>query len=254
MMRLIVIVLFIGLSCVGCKEKGSTSESSASTDTTTVSSSGEVCSVNPLEGYWISANYKNELLDNLSPYLCSKNLTDITEVWINEKNANVVYGNAEAEGYEYSKSSAAESFEIELSNGFKMAYKGDNKATISGNNIDDELVKCEKPLLNRTALEQFVVSHLFVGNYETLDGDVTLKEDGTIQGIPNYSSYKVFTTFEELSDFDLIEFRDLDGKADYKAWEIKGDLLILYNIVPGDAYVFAKGKEWKRLKLKEAVS
>ena len=253
MRHLKLLFLTISLGLVSCKEKGDVN-SAASSDSTFESSTIEVCSVNPLKGYWISASYKSEILDNFSAYLCSKNLGDITEVWINEKNAHVVYANAEGEGYEYSKSENEESFEIEFSNNLKMLYKGDNKALIRGNKMEEDLVKCEKPLVDRSALEQFVVSHLFVGSYETLGNDVELREDGTLVGLSNYSSYKVFTTFEELSDFDLIEFRDSEGKVDYKAWEIKGDVIVLYSIVPGNAYVFAKGKEWKRLKLRDAVS
>ncbi|MFY0671780.1 MAG: hypothetical protein JXQ87_00165 [Bacteroidia bacterium] len=254
MLRLVLISLFIGLCFFCCKEKSSIKSSENLNDSSTTCSLGEVCDVNPLDGYWISERYKKGLTDNLSPFLCSKKIGDVSEVWINEKSAHVVYGNAEGDSYEYVKSKEEESFEIELSNQMKITYQGDNRALITGNKIDEYLSKCEEPFEGRSALEQFVISHLFVGSYESLEGNVSLNEDGTLMGLANYLSYKVFTSFEELSDFDLIELRDLNGKADYKAWEIQGDILILFNIVPGDSYVFAKGKEWKRLKLKEAIS
>lgn len=243
-----------------CKDKTKTEETgvlitdsnSSNTNAVLGAANDSACAINPLVGYWLSANYQKNILANLSPYKCSKTIYDVSEIAVDKDAAKVVYGNAEAEELSY-KIEQGEKFEMTLKNQMKFRYKGNNKAQLTAKKIDEEFVKVEEPLSGRSILEQFVVSRLIVGEYESKFGNVVFKEDGRIQGLEKYASYKVFTTFEELSDFDLIEFRDLNEKADYKAWAIDGDVLILYEIVPGSAYLFEKGDEWLRLKLKTAV-
>lgn len=236
-----------------CGNKEKKTSSANKQDISTEADSAKEIEINPLMGYWISRAYNKELLDNLSPYKCSRNINGITELWINEKMAKVVFNNAEGQDFNY-VNEAAEKYTLKLSDNLSIIYNGDNKAIIKNGKERNDLIKSEKPYGNRTVLEQFVVSHLFVGEYITNNGKVVFNEDGSLTGLDKYLTYKVYTSFEELSDFDLIEFRDVDGKADYKAWEIQDDILILYNIVPGEAYVFGKGKEWLRLKLSKALS
>lgn len=241
------LILLIASSC-GNKETQATASNQAEIITT----DSATCVVNPLMGNWLNSSYHKAILDNLSPYKSLKLIGDFSEILVEENSVSLVYNNSESEKLTFTKESG-EKFVLKLSNGLDLTYNGNNKAQIVGKKINESFAKVEKPGDGRSTVEQFVMSRLIAGTYNSKTSKVSFSENGSVSGIENYSFYKVYTVFEELSDFDIMEFRDAAGKASFKAWEIKNDELILFNIQPGTSYIFEKGDEWLRLKLIEAV-
>ena len=88
-----------------CKDKTKTEETgvlitdsnSSNTNAVLGAANDSACAINPLVGYWLSANYQKNILANLSPYKCSKTIYDVSEIAVDKDAAKVVYGNAEAE-------------------------------------------------------------------------------------------------------------------------------------------------------------
>ncbi|MBI1183764.1 hypothetical protein GC194_05810 [bacterium] len=244
------IVLSGSLFFAGCKEKPKGSEETLSANINAADSTKES---NTLLGSWISASYQKAVLENRSPYRSIPQLGEISELEVDGNEVSLVYNNSEGEVFAYEEVKGQQ-YSLKLGNGLQLVYNGSDKATIEGNKINESFVRSEAPAGHWSVVEQFIMSRLLAGSYNSAIGKVEINHDGTLKGLNNYVSYKVFTSFDELSNFDLIEFRDRTGKGDYKAWEIKDDLLILYNIVPGSAYLFEKGEEFLRLQLVQAVS
>lgn len=246
-MKVLYLLLIAGL-LFGCGAKKSkepvSTPQTASLDTTKEST------LPTLEGSWLSRSYANALLDNLSPYRCAKNFDELTEVAATSQKAVLVLRNMEGVEVNYAFNDAEEHFTLQ--NGWIATLKK-GELTIKDGKKKYQLIKVESPGHSQSILNHFVMSRLFAGTYKSDKGKIKIDINGKLEGWDDFVALKVFTSFDELGDFDMIELTKIDGATKFYGWEMKNGVLILYDLIPGVEYLYEKGEEWTRLALIEAV-
>lgn len=206
----------------------------------------------PILGAWLNKDYYAKLKESKSPYAAAQVSSHLSELVVKPDAAVVVYANSEGESLEYHFEGDVLGNRFRLSSGTAFAVD-DNGLLRSSDDKSDVFVKIAEQAGEVSVFEYCVRTSLIAGSYSGAPSEVRFDVSGEVIGFGEYMAYRIITRFDDLSDFDLMEFKTLSGETQFMAWKIDGDDLVLHDVVEGSDYVYAPGKELYRLTLVSAL-
>lgn len=209
---------------------------------------------NPFLGAWIHPYYSAALAKSKSAYALRSFTSPVSELVVSQEAIVLVHNNSEGQsvGYKLQKDQG-EIIGI-LENKAKLVALRKDRLRLTQGKSEIPFVKSPEPGTGVSVFETLVRSELIVGTYSGEAQETSFMINGDVTGLLDFVSYRVITRFDDLGDFDMMEFKTLSGSSKYMGWEVKKDQLILYEVLDGGDYVYAKGKEQFRLKLKQAMT
>ena len=213
-----------------------------------------------IKGSWLMTDYMTDLEKTKSPLKSSEKLTDIVELITpgdavhDSLEVNFSFNNHEGDGFFVTKTpgQTPNSYKIDLqdnevpTNFYELGYELINKDTCafvyhydSSNKLIDKKEFCRSVYnptdLNRAGgLQYFVNEKLFAGNYICTDdknqqSKVQFTADGKVIGLPEATSYFVFTDFNggPVPKFDEMMF-ETDKTSKNYGFQISGNTLNIY--------------------------
>lgn len=251
-MRTLLFTLIISAILVGCKSNDKPKANPTrlkEQEPQELTVTEEVVNHISLKGSWLSKNYAEALLGNLSPYRCSAQYQNITELRIGDDQVSLVYANAE--GFQSTISKNTEQMVL-LESGMTLSIDGQELVTKNDGNIQ-RMIRVESPPKPQSILNHFVMARLFAGTYQSKNGKVKIDVNGKVKGFEDFTQLRVFTRFDELADFDVVALINPADETQYAGWKIENGVIVLYRLVRGTDYLYQKDQEWLRLALIEAV-
>jgi len=239
------------LSIVACKEKPTETDALATKGNSVSNPQGLE---NPFLGAWIHPYYSAALAKSKSAYALKAFNSPVSELVVSQEAIVLVHNNSEGEtlGYKLQKDEG-ETIGV-LDNKAKLIALRKDRLRLMQGKAEVPFIKSPEPSAGVSVFETLVRSELIVGTYSGAGEETSFMINGDVTGLLNFVNYRVITRFDDLGDFDMMEFTSLSGEKKYMGWEVKKDELILYEVIEGGDYVYAKGKEQFRLTLKQAMS
>lgn len=227
-----------------------------------------------IKGNWLLKTYVEALATAQSPYEIENKLGDIHEFVFDANGPDrvlVSYYNYEGEEFSY-LISGEKSVTIMMpykdkAEAFTLEYAVvDGQETLFCTNLsgfDETYVKIPKQTDSHSAMETLINAKLFAKDYAAAyfgpayqrsrnlaPLEVEFDVNGSVKGIEGYTHYRILANFDDIADFDVIEFSNPQtSRSEWFGWEIKGSLLQLYKLKKGTGeYEYRRGEKYITLK------